>query len=99
MTSTAGANGEIVVTTSSEAGPDVQCGDIWLSTPSTNSGKVYVGFVEGGAVTAKAGTDNITAGIEFAEGVIKGPFRVANLKYLDFIGTDAGDSILYLVFR
>ena len=87
MTAKAGANGEIIVSTTAAQGPDVDAGDIWLSTPSTNSGKIYVGFIEGGAVTAKAGTTNITAGIELAEGVIWGPLKVANLNYLDFIGT------------
>ena len=99
MTSTAGANGEINITTAAQTGPDVQCGDVWLSTPSTNTGKVYVGFIEGGAVTVKDGATDTTGGIEFAEGVMKGPFHIANMKYLDFIGTDNDDSILYLVFR
>ena len=99
MTSSAGDNGEINITTTAQRGPDVGSGDVWFSTPSTNSGKVYVGFVQRGAVTVKDGTTNITAGIEMAEGVIWGPLKVANLKYLDFIGTDADDSVLYFITR
>jgi hypothetical protein len=99
MTSKAGANGEISITTSSAAGPDIQAGDVWLSTPSTNSGKVYVGHVDSGSVTVKDGTTDTTSGVELAESVIFGPLKIANLKYLTFIGTDADDSVLYLITR
>ena len=99
MSSKAGANGEINITTAAQAGPDVRSGDIWLSTPSTNTGKVYVGFVEGGAVTVKDGTADITSGIELSEGVLWGPLKVANLNLLEFIGTDADDSVLYFITR
>ena len=99
MASTAGCSGEINVSTTARNGPDVSGEQFWFSSPSRNTGKVYIGFNENGTITVPDGEDGATCGIELAEGILWGPLGVANLKMLDFLGTDDEDSVLYIGLR
>ena len=100
MASSAGCSGEISVTTTGRRGPDVHGEKFWFSAPATNTGKVYIGFNEDGTITVPDGEDGTSCGIELEEKEKFGPIPVANLRLLDFLGTEVtGDSVLYIGLR
>lgn len=94
MISAAVYHGEINVTTSSQVLPNVPAAIVYLKTPSTNTGKVYVGH---NSVGAKDGTTNTLTGYEMSESESFGPLHIKNLNILSVIGTDADDSLTYFI--
>ena len=68
MSSKAGCSGEIAVSTTARAGPDIQCEKVWFSARKGNTGHVYIGYNEDAAITLPDDVDGITEGYELQKG-------------------------------
>lgn len=99
MASTAGRSGEIAVSTTARAGPDVHCEMVWFSARKANTGHVYIGFNEDGIIELPDNVDGVVCGYELWKGEKLNAIPIANLNLLDFIAVNDGESILYIAVR
>lgn len=99
MSNTAGCSGEIAVSTTGRSGPDVKCKVVWLSARKGNTGHVYIGFNEDGAIELPDGADGNVCGYELQKGEKLDALPIANLKQLDFIAVNDDESVLYIATR
>ena len=99
MARTAGCSGEIAVSTTARCGPDVKCSMVWFSALKANQGHVYIGFNEDGLIELPDGADGVVCGYELQKGEHLDALPVANLKLLDFIAANDGESITYIAVR
>jgi len=92
----AGVNGEVRITGETQDLHSQGTSEVWLQAPKSNKGKVYVGFnCNGVGITVPDGITDVSSGFELQKGDSIGPIKDGNLKHITFIGTDAGDSLIY----
>ena len=99
MSNTAGCSGEIAVSTTARSGPDVKCKKAWFSARKGNTGHVYIGFNEDGAIELPDDVDGTVCGYELWKGEKLNAIPVSNLNKLDFIAVNDGESVLYIAVR
>jgi hypothetical protein len=88
------ASGEIVVTEAAVVLPSIACRLVAFCGLKANTGLNYIG---GKGVTAGAGTNTATAGIQIQAGVWTPWIPISNLNLLYLIsGNSTTDSITYL---
>lgn len=74
--------------------PNIPCSAVRFKAPTTNTAKIYLGFVN--TVTVKAGTTNLTAGLPISPGDDTDWLPISNLNLLWIVSDNAVDSLTYM---
>lgn len=89
-------SGEIKVSATAAALPDIACSLVMFKANAANTGKIYLG---GAGVTVANGTTDAVTGFELSAGNSTPLLPIDNLKRLYQIGTVTDDSFTYLALK
>jgi len=89
-------SGEVSGSATAKQLPNIPAELVLIVADDGNAGNVYIG---GPGVTVPDGTTDTTSGVPRAAGEVWGPFPMANLNMIYIICDNAGDDILYNIWK